>query len=343
MLETIWFVLWGVLWTVYFVLDGFDLGLGSTFLFLAKSEDERRVAVNAMGPFWDGNEVWLITAGGVTFAAFPAAYATMFSVLYVPLMLLLFALIIRGVSFEFRNKVDDSGWRDLWDRCLAVGSFLPALLFGVAFANIFRGLTFTVNPPQNDTLLDLLNPYGLLGGLLFVALFVVHGALWLAAKSEGDLRRRAETTVKWAWPVEVVLAVAFLVASAFATPLWENYGKWPVLLVLPLLAVAGLVMLRVALARGRRWAAWGWSAAAIAGAVLWGVGGLYPRLFWSRRDIDPGATLTAHNAASSPLTLKIMLGVALVMVPIVIAYQTWVYLKFRDVVRPEDFREHDAY
>src|SRR5512139_821611 len=140
MLETIWFALWGVLWAVYFVLDGFDLGLGSLMPVVAKDERDRRVVVNAMGPFWDGNEVWLITAGGVTFAAFPRVYAVMFSSLYTPLMLLLFALILRGISFEFRGKVDSPGWRALWDATLVIGSFLPALLLGVAFANIFKGL-----------------------------------------------------------------------------------------------------------------------------------------------------------------------------------------------------------
>ena len=167
-LGTIWFVLWGVLWAVYFILDGFDLGIGSIMPFFAKSDEEKRIMYNAMGPFWDGNEVWLITAGGVTFAAFPRTYAVMFSALYTPLMLLLFALILRGVSFEFRSKVDSPGWRKLWDTCNFLGSFLPALLLGVAFANIFKGIPIDAEGILHGNLLTLLNPYGLAGGVLLV-------------------------------------------------------------------------------------------------------------------------------------------------------------------------------
>src|SRR5512133_3487177 len=191
MLETIWFVIWGVAWAVYFMLDGFDLGLGTLFPFLAKNETDKRVIVNAMGPFWDGNEVWLITAGGVTFAAFPRTYATMFSALYTPLMLLLFALILRGVSFEFRGKIHSATWAKVWDTCLVVGSFVPALLLGVAFANIFAGIPIDREGIFQGNLFTLLNPYGLAGGVLFVLLFSVHGALWLATRSEGDLHARA--------------------------------------------------------------------------------------------------------------------------------------------------------
>jgi len=327
MLETIWFALWGVLWAVYFVLDGFDLGLGSLMPVVAKGERDRRVVVNAMGPFWDGNEVWLITAGGVTFAAFPRVYAVMFSSLYTPLMLLLFALILRGISFEFRGKVDSPGWRALWDATLVIGSFLPALLLGVAFANIFKGLPLDAQGILQGNLLTLLNPYGLLGGILFVLLFLVHGAIWLAIKSDGALRGRARRTASLLWPVLAVAAVAFLVASWFVTPLYANYLRMPLLWVLPLLAVAGLVLTRVFLAAGSDWKAWFASAAAILGATWFGVAGLYPTLLPS--SLDPANSLTAFNAASSPLTLKIMLGVALCMVPIVIAYQAWVYVTFR--------------
>lgn len=328
MLETMWFVLWGVLWAVYFCLDGFDLGLGTLMPFLAKDERERRVVVNAMGPFWDGNEVWLITAGGVTFAAFPRAYAVMFSSLYTPLMLLLFALIIRGISFEFRNKVDGAGWRRTWDVTLTVGSFLPALLLGVAFANIFMGLPLDAEGVLHGNLLTLLNPYGLLGGALFVLLFLVHGAIWLAIKSDGALQQRAARAAGGLWAALVVIAAAFLVASALATPLYDNYLRWPVLWLLPLLAVAGLVLTRVLLAKGAAWQAWFASSATILGCTGFGVGGLYPNLLPS--SLDPANSVTAFNAASSPLTLTIMLGIALVMVPVVIAYQTWVYVTFRE-------------
>jgi cytochrome d ubiquinol oxidase subunit II len=340
MLETIWFVLWGVLWAVYFMLDGFDLGLGTLMPFLAKNEREKRVIVNAMGPFWDGNEVWLVTAGGVTFAAFPRAYAVMFSSLYTPLMLLLFALILRGISFEFRGKEDSPAWRATWDATLAAGSFLPALLFGVAFANIFMGLPLDGEGILHGDLFTLLNPYGLLGGVLFVMLFLVHGAIWLAIKSDGELQARAARAACVLWPVLVIVAGSFLAASWFATPLYHNYVAAPVLWIVPLLAVAGLLLTRVFLAGSRYWRAWFASSAAILGATLFGVAGLFPNLLPSR--LDPAATLTAFNAASSTLTLKIMLGVALCMVPVVIAYQAWVYVAFRERV-PFEQKGEQAY
>jgi cytochrome d ubiquinol oxidase subunit II len=343
MLETIWFILWGVLWAVYFMLDGFDLGLGSLLPFLAKTDEEKRVVYNAMGPFWDGNQVWLITAGGVTFAAFPKTYAVMFSTLYTPLMLLLFALILRGISFEFRGKEEAPAWRATWDVCMTVGSFLPALLLGVAFANLFRGL-----PLDSQGLFvggfgffDLLNPYGLLGGVLFVLCFAVHGALWLAIRSDGPVFERAAAMARRLWPVLLLVAAAFLLASAFATRLYDNYLACPALFVIPLLAVAGLILARVAMGRGAWWMAWGGSALAIVASTLFGVAGLYPNLMLST--LGPAQSLTAFNSASSPLTLSIMLGVALVMVPIVIAYQAWVYVKFRGVVNPADFLHDNAY
>jgi len=315
MLETIWFAVWGILWTVYFVLDGFDLGLGTLLPFLGKSERDRRVIFNAQGPFWDGNEVWLVTAAGVTFAAFPKTYATMFSTLYTPFMLILFALILRGVSLEFRGKVDSPAWRKTWDTCMTVGSFLPALLFGVTFANIFRGIPFDGEGVFHGNLFTLLNPYGLAGGLLFVLLFVNHGALWLSIKGEGDLRERAIGTARKMWGVLLVTAAFFLVFSAFATSLYENLLRWPVLFIFPLLAVAGLVLNRYFLAAASYGKAWGASCFTIAGAVFFGISGLYPNLFPS--SMDGAFSLTAYNSSSSPLTLKIMLGVMLVCIPAV--------------------------
>lgn len=341
MLETIWFAIWGVAWAVYFMLDGFDLGLGTLMPFLAKSEIDKRTIFNAMGPFWDGNEVWLITAGGITFAAFPKTYAVMFSGLYTPLMLLLFALILRGVAFEFRGKEDSNLWRRTWDFCLVFGSFVPALLLGVAFANIFAGIPLDANGIFQGNLFTLLNPYGLLGGALFVVMFALHGANWLALKSEGDVQLRAGRMARSLWPVLAAVAVAFLVATWFATPLWRNLLGRPVLLVLPLLAVAGLVLTRVFAAGGAWWKAWFASSALILGAALFGVAGMFPNLLAS--SLDPAASMTAFNSASSPLTLKIMLGVVLVFLPIVIAYQIWVYVKFRDVVTAEMIEEGPAY
>jgi len=333
-LESVWFFLWGLLWAVYFMTDGFDLGVGSLLPFLGKSEEDKKIMINSLGPLWDGNEVWLLTAGGVTFAAFPKVYAVMFSSLYSALMLILFALIVRGVAFEFRGKVDSPAWRKLWDACLFIGSILPAILFGVAFANIFRGIPIDADGVYQGTLLTLLNPYGLAGGVLFLLLFLVHGALWLSIKSDGDLQRRAAAVAHKLWPVELGMAVIFLIASFFATRLYDNYLAHPLLFIIILLAVAGLLGIKVFLARQAMFKAWFSSALTIVAATFYGVVGLYPNMFPS--NLDANFSLTAHNSASSPLTLKIMLVVVILFVPIVLAYQTWNYFLFKSKVTRED-------
>ncbi|MDQ7833898.1 MAG: cytochrome d ubiquinol oxidase subunit II [Humidesulfovibrio sp.] len=338
MFETIWFLLWGVLWAVYFVLDGFDLGIGTLMPFLAKNDYEKRVMYNAGGPFWDGNEVWLLSAGGVTFAAFPQAYATMFSGLYSALMLLLFALILRGVSFEFRGKVESETWRKIWDTCQVLGSFLPALLLGVAFANLFHGLPINEAHVNTGGLFDLLNPYGLLGGVFFVAMFCLHGALWLSIRARGELQARAAATAAKLWPAVLVLVLAFLAYTFVNTKLFGNYFKNPHLFLILVAAVAGLVMSRVYLAQGHYWKAWGGSAVFIACVAMFGVVGLFPSILIST--LNPLWSLTIHNAASSQLTLKIMLGVALVFVPLVIAYQTWSLMTFSKAINSEHDLEY---
>jgi cytochrome d ubiquinol oxidase subunit II len=340
-LQSVWFFLWGLLWAVFFITDGFDLGIGTLYPFLGKTETDKRVMINAMGPLWDGNQVWLLTAGGVTFAAFPGVYAVMFSSLYSALMLILFALIIRGVSFEFRKKIDSPGWRKLWDGCIFAGSFLPALLFGVAFANIFRGVPIDAEGIYRGTLFTLLNPYGLAGGVLFVLLFLVHGAVWLAVKSEGELHQRASTTAKLLWPALLLAAVVFLAAGAVSTRLYDNYLAHPVLFVVILATVAALLGIRIFLARRAYFKAWFASALTIVGATFYGVIGLFPNMFPS--SIDPAYSLTAFNASSSPLTLKIMLTVALIFVPIVLVYQAWAYNLFKTKVTPEELSYEESY
>jgi len=333
-LASIWFVLWGVLWAVYFILDGFDLGVGTLLPFLAKNETEKRVMYNATGPFWDGNEVWLISAGGVTFAAFPYAYAQMFSGLYTALMLLLFALILRGVSFEFRSKVEDERWKKIWDICHVAGSFLPALLLGVAFGNIFQGLPLDETGFSQAGLLGLLNPYGLAGGVLFVVIFTMHGALWLTIRATGDLRDRAEGVAVKLWPVQVILTVAFLVLTSLMTKLFHNYLVYPVLFLILALPVGGLVLMRTYLGAKKYWMAWGASCLYIGGTALFGVVGIFPNIIPSNP--YPQNSLSIMNSASSPLTLQIMLGVALVFVPIVIGYQIWAYKTLATPVTDED-------
>ena len=333
-LAMIWFVLWGVLWSIYFILDGFDLGVGSLLLFMPRNENEKRVMLNSTGPFWDGNEVWLIAAGGVTFAAFPYAYAQMFSGLYTALMLLLFALIVRGVSFEFRSKVESATWRNIWDRAHAISSFLPALLLGVAFANIFQGLPLDETGFSQAGLFGLLNPYGLAGGVLFVVIFVMHGALWLCIRATGDLQSRAQSLAVKLWPAQVVLTVLFLAYTAYGTQLFGNYLGNPVLFIVLALPVAGLVLMRTYMGAGKPWLAWGSSCLYIAGTALFGVVGIFPAIIPSNP--NPQFSLTIMNSASSELTLTIMLGVALVFVPIVIGYQVWAYKTFATPVTEDD-------
>ena len=333
-MQSTWFFLWGLLWALFFVTDGFDMGIGSLYPFLGKTETDKRIMINAIGPLWDGNQVWLVTAGGVTFAAFPRVYAVMFSSLYSALMLILFALIIRGVSFEFRGKIDDPLWRKIWDVCIFIGSVTPAVLFGVAFANIFKGIPIDGEGIYHGNLFTLLNPYGLLGGILFLLLFLQHGAIWLTIKSTGNLHERAAQTAKNLWPVLLGVAVIFLGASIFATRLYDNYLANPILFLVILLTVAGLLGARMFLSNGAYFKAWFSSALSIIGATFYGVIGLFPNMLPS--SLDPKYSLTAFNSSSSPLTLKIMLTVVIIFVPIVLAYQIWAYTVFKDKVTEEE-------
>lgn len=339
-LQIIWFYLWGLLWAIFFMTDGFDFGVGTLFPFLGRNDKEKSIMLNSIGPLWDGNEVWLITAGGVTFAAFPVVYAVMFSSLYSALMLILFALILRGVALEFYGKVDDPNWRMLWETFIFVGSIVPAVLFGVAFANIFQGLPIDENGLYHGTLFTLLNGYGLLGGLLFLLLFMVHGALWLAIKTEGALQDRAVWTANKTWVLLLIVAVLFLIASKFETKLYDNYIANPALFIFILLNVAALLGVKVFLVKKAYFKAWFSSALTIVLCTFFGVIGLFPALFPS--NISPDYSLTAYNASSSPLTLTIMLVVTLIFIPIVIAYQVWAYNLFKGKVTEEDlaYDEH---
>ena len=341
MLETIWFVLWGILWALYFMLDGFDLGIGMLISFAAENEKERKAVYRSIGPFWDGNEVWLVTAGGVTFAAFPAAYAVMFSSFYSPLMLILFGLIVRAVSLELRGKVESDLSRRFWDMCLILGSLVPALLFGVAFANIFKGIPIDKEGLFQGNILTLLNPYGLMGGVLFTALFLMHGALWLSVKLEGNVRLRAEGIAHRMWYVVLLFAVAFLLFTGAATNLFVNYVRSPALFIILVVVLAALFGTKIYMGKGVWWKAWWASALTIAGTTLFGVVGLYPNILPS--SLDPAFSLTAYNAASSPLTLKIMLVVALIFVPIVLLYQIWAYRVFRGKVVDANLDYDDGY
>jgi cytochrome d ubiquinol oxidase subunit II len=337
----IWFILWGVLWAVFFMLEGFDFGAGIVHSFLGSNETEKSMIRRSIGPVWDANEVWLITAGGATFAAFPTTYALMFSYLYSALVLILFALIFRAVALEFRGKGQGTAWKKGWDIALFLGSFLPALLFGVAFGNIFQGLPMDAEG-YHGNLFTLLNPYGILTGLLFVLLFIVHGALWISLKTEGDLSRKASGLAGTAWFFLLAVAVAFLIYTEFATNLYANYIENIPWMVVPVIAVLSLIAIKVFTAKGRMPGAFFASCLTIVTVTFTGLIGLYPNLIPS--NIDPAYSLTVFNSSSSIYTLKIMTVVALVFVPVVIAYQIWTYRVFRHRVTAEDVAdENEAY
>ncbi len=308
------------------MLDGFDLGAGMLQRFITKNEKERQQVVSSIGPVWDGNQVWLITAGGATFAAFPTTYALMFSYLYTALLLILFALIIRGVALELRHKEPGERWRKNWDIAFFIGSMLPALLFGVAFGNIFQGLPMD-EMGYHGTLFTLLNPYGLITGVLFVMLFLMHGALWLAHKTSDELSDRCTGFAIKLWIPLVVVAVTFLCATYFATKLYDNFLKAPIFLMFPLIAVSALFIMRFFIGKGQILNAFFASCALIVMVCFTGVTGLFPNLIPS--SINPAYSLTIYNSSSSIYTLKIMTAVAFIFVPIIIAYQIWAYRVFR--------------
>jgi cytochrome d ubiquinol oxidase subunit II len=315
------------------MLDGFDLGVGILQKFLGRNEAERGAMIKSIGPVWDGNEVWLLTAGGATFAAFPTTYALMFSYLYTALLLILFSLIVRGVSVELRGKEEGAAWRSRWETAFCISSFLPALLFGVAFGNIFKGLPMDAEG-YHGNLFTLLNPYGLLTGVFFVLLFITHGALWISYKTAGSLSKRASNLANKMWYPLLVTAVLFLVHTWFATHLYANFLDVPVLFVVPVLAVLALLGIKIFSVKGASLKAFAASCITILMVTFTGVTGLFPNLIPS--SIDPKYSLTIYNSSSSPYTLKIMTVVALVFVPAVIAYQAWNYWVFRKKIDPND-------
>jgi cytochrome d ubiquinol oxidase subunit II len=293
------------------------------------------VIINAIGPFWDGNEVWLLTAGGAMFAAFPHWYATLFSGFYLALVLMLLALIARGVAFEFRSKDEHPAWRRLWDTAIFVGSLVPALLWGVTVGNLVRGVPIDANMNYAGTFFDLLNPLALLGGLAFVALFALHGAVYLTLRTAGPVAERAGSYARLLWLPTVVLVVCF-VAGAY---LFTDIFRQP-LSALPFAALAAVALLAVGglLALGR--AGWAFVATGltIIMATVMVFAGLYPRVLIS--SLDPAWSLTVYNASSSPYTLSVMTTVALLFVPVVLLYQGWTYWVFRQRVGGEHKLEY---
>ena len=319
-LTTVWFVLIAVLWIGYFTLEGFDFGVGMLLPVLGKSDRERRVLINTIGPVWDGNEVWLLVAGGATFAAFPEWYATLFSGFYLPLLLILLALIVRGVAFEYRAKGHGEQWRGRWDLAIIVGSWVPAVLWGVAFANILRGVPIDADHEYVGGFFNLLNPYALLGGATTTLLFLTHGAMFVSLKTDGEIRHQARGLAARLGIVTAAVTVAFLLWTQLDT---GNLGSALLFAGAALALVAGLVAI------GAAREGWGFLGTFV--AIALGVAGLFVALF---PDVMPtslgtGASLTTTNAAATAYTLKIMTVVAVVFTPLVLAYQGWTYWVFR--------------
>ncbi len=335
-LNTVWFILIAVLFIGYFFLEGFDFGVGILLPFIGKNDTERRVVINSIGPFWDGNEVWILTAGGAMFAAFPHWYATLFSGFYLPLLLILVALILRAVGFEFRSKLESAGWRRMSDHFIFWGSLVPAILWGVAFANIVRGVPIGEDMYYAGGFFNLLNPYALLGGTVSLLIFTLHGAVFLSLRTTDDIQRRAKKMAQKLWMPSLVVVLLFAIYGFMTTDVHDRFGIIPG--TLPVLAACSFIAIAVFLRTDMD----GWAFFATSLTIVFGAAvifqGLFPRVMVS--SLDPAFNLTIYNASSSPLTLKIMLGVALLFVPIVLGYQAWSYYVFRKRITTEDITSH---
>lgn len=330
-MSTIWFLLIAVLWTGYLVLEGFDFGVGMLLPVLGRKDTDRRLMINTIGPVWDGNEVWLLTAGGATFAAFPEWYATLFSGFYLALLLILLALIVRVVAFEWRGKFNDDRWRAWADRALIFGSWVPAVLWGVAFGNIVRGVALDADHQYVGSFFDLLNVFSLVGGATTALIFLTHGAVFIALKTDGEMRERSGALAEKLALVTTVVAGAWAVwlQLAYSEVLWT----WAAVLV----AAGALVALVLATRARREGRAFLASAVTIVAAVVLIFGSLFPDVMPA---FDPANSLTVTNASSTDYTLTVMTWVAVVLVPFVLAYQAWTYWVFRKRLTAEMIPAH---
>ena len=319
-LNNLWFGLIAILWIGYFVLEGFDFGVGALLGLVGRDEKGRRVLINTIGPVWDGNEVWLLTAGGATFAAFPDWYASMFSGFYLALVVVLVCLIVRGVAFEYRGKGHSDAWRARWDWAMLITSWVLPLLWGVAFGNVVRGVPLDAAHEYVGTFLGLLNPFALAMGLCTLSLFITHGAVYLTLKTTADVRARARAVALRIGPVAIVL-MALAVG-------WQQIIRGTALsMAVGVLAVAALVVGYLLTRADRDGRAFLATAVSTALLVVGWFASLYPNVLPST--IDPAFSLTVDNAASSAYTLTVMSWVALAFVPLILAYQAWSYWVFR--------------
>jgi cytochrome d ubiquinol oxidase subunit II len=321
-LQELWFVLIAVLFAGYLVLEGFDFGVGMLLYPLGRTPDERRRVLKTIGPVWDGNEVWLLVAGGAMFAAFPEWYATLFSGYYMALLIILVALIVRVMALEYRNKYEGSEWQRRWDVAITVSSALPSLLWGVAFANIVGGSPLNADGAYAGTFWDLLRPYTLLGGVVTLLLFALHGAHYLALRSEGAIRERANTLATRLWAPTVVVVASFALWT-----LLDAQTVRAIAVIGAAVAAAALIAVLPMQRMGREGWAFALTALTIAGAVVLLFGTLYPNVMISSG--APGTNLTIAAASSTHKTLVVMTVVAAVMTPIVLLYQGWTYWVFR--------------
>ncbi|MFJ4974987.1 cytochrome d ubiquinol oxidase subunit II [Streptomyces coeruleorubidus] len=329
-LHDVWFVLIAVLWTGYFFLEGFDFGVGVLTKLLARNRPEKRVLINTIGPVWDGNEVWLLSAGGATFAAFPEWYATLFSGFYLPLLLILVCLIVRGVAFEYRAKRPEENWQRNWETAIFWTSLIPAFLWGVAFGNIVHGVKIDQDFNYAGGVLDLLNPYALLGGLVTLALFTFHGTVFVGLKTVGEIRERARKLALRVGLVTALLALAFL--------LWTQSDRGDGASFVALVAAVASLVVALVAARARRE---GWAFALSGLTIVATVAMLFLTLFPNvmPSTLNPAWSLTVTNASSSPYTLKIMTWCAAIATPVVMVYQGWTYWVFRKRIGTQHIAE----
>lgn len=323
-LNVLWFILIGVLFAGFFILEGFDYGVGILLPFVGKNDMERRIILNTIGPFWDGNEVWLLTAGGAIFAAFPNWYATLFSGFYLAFFLILLGLIIRGVAIDFRSKINRIAWCRIWDGLFFLGSLLPAFLFGVAVSNFLYGVPIDANMEFVGDLFTLLTPYTLLGGIVFVLVFSFHGSLFLSLKSGlEELNIRVKRYSIKVGLIMLVMTVIWVMYGVFITNILQS-----IISVIAIVLAALCLILSVGLQwKGRSGFAFLASALAILGVTVMVFAAMFPNVLIST--LDPLWNLTIYNASSSQYTLQVMTVVALTLVPIVLCYQAWSFWIFR--------------